>query len=44
MVQVNRDDDLASIRAGGFILLFAFTYLWVVANGFLDAGGRALGW
>lgn len=36
--------DLASIRGGGFILLFAFTYLWVAANGFLDAGGRAFGW
>jgi hypothetical protein len=44
MVQGNRDDDLASIRAGGLILLFAFTYLWVAANGFLNAGGRAFGW
>ena len=44
MVQGNRDDDLASIRSGGFILLFAFTYLWVAANGFLNAGGRAFGW
>ena len=44
MVQGNRDDDLASIRGGGFILLFAFTYLWVAANGFLNAGGRAFGW
>lgn len=23
----------ASIRGGGLILLFAFTYLWVVVNG-----------
>jgi hypothetical protein len=44
MVQGNRDGDLASIRAAGFILLFAFTYLWVAANGFLNAGGRAFGW
>jgi hypothetical protein len=44
MVQGNRSEDLPSIRAGGFILLFAFTYLWVAANGFLNAGGRAFGW
>lgn len=44
MVQGNNDGDLASIRGGGFILLFAFTYLWVAANGFLDAGGRGFGW
>lgn len=44
MIQGNRDEDLASIRAAGFILLFAFTYLWVAANNFLNAGGRAFGW
>ena len=44
MVQGNHDGDLASIRGGGLILLFAFTYLWVAANGFLNAGGRAFGW
>jgi hypothetical protein len=44
MVQGNRDGDLASIRGAGFILLFAFTYLWVAANGFLNAGGRGFGW
>src|SRR5688500_18920019 len=44
MVHGNREDDLASIRAGGLILLFAFTYLWVAANGFLNAGGHAFGW
>jgi len=43
-VQGNRAGDLASIRGAGFILLFAFTYLWVAANGFLDAGGRGFGW
>jgi hypothetical protein len=44
MVQGNRDGDLVSVRAAGFILLFAFTYLWVAANNFLNAGGRAFGW
>jgi hypothetical protein len=44
MVQGNRSGDLPSIRSAGFILLFAFTYLWVAANGFLNAGGRAFGW
>jgi hypothetical protein len=40
----NAHADLASIRASGFILLFAFTYLWVAFNNFLDVGGRAFGW
>jgi hypothetical protein len=44
VVQGNRAADLASVRGGGFILLFAFTYLWVAANNFLNAGGRAFGW
>jgi putative amide transporter protein len=44
LVQGNRDGDLASIRGGGFILLFAFTYLWVALNQFLGADGRAFGW
>ena len=44
LVQGNAGADLASVRAGGFIFLFAFTYLWVAINGFLDAGGRAFGW
>jgi len=34
----------ASIRAGGAVLLFAFTYLWVAYNQYANAGGRALGW
>jgi hypothetical protein len=42
--QGNQDGDLASIRAAGYIMLFAFTYLWVAANNFLNAGGRAFGW
>jgi hypothetical protein len=44
MVQGNQNEDLGSIRAAGYILLFAFTYLWVAANNFLNAGGRAFGW
>jgi putative amide transporter protein len=44
MVQGNRDDDIDAIRGGGLILLFAFTYLWVAANAFLNAGGRGFGW
>jgi hypothetical protein len=32
------------VRGAGYILLFAFTYLWVAANNFLNAGGRAFGW
>jgi hypothetical protein len=44
MVQGNQDEDLGSIRAAGYVLLFAFTYLWVAANNFLNAGGRAFGW
>jgi putative amide transporter protein len=44
IVQGNSKGDLASVRAGGFILLFAFTYLWVAFNGYLNAGGRGFGW
>lgn len=44
IVQGNSHNDLASIRGGGFILLFAFTYLWVAFNGYLNAGGRGFGW
>jgi len=44
MIQGNDKGDLASIRGGGFILLFAFTYLWVALNTFLGADGRAFGW
>jgi hypothetical protein len=35
---------LGSVRLGAFILLFAFTYLWVAFNQYLNAGGRAFGW
>ena len=44
MVQGNGQGDLGQVRGAGFILLFAFTYLWVEANNFLNAGGRAFGW
>jgi putative amide transporter protein len=44
LAQGNSAGDLASVRAAGFILLFAFTYLWVAYNQFVNAGGRALGW
>jgi putative amide transporter protein len=36
--------NLLSVRSAGFILLFAFTYLWVAYNQYVNAGGRALGW
>jgi hypothetical protein len=44
LVQGAVGNNLASARSGGFILLFAFTYLWVAFNQYLDAGGRAFGW
>jgi hypothetical protein len=45
MIHGDSDDgNIDTIRGGGFILLFAFTYLWVAANAFLNAGGRAFGW
>ncbi|HET7012458.1 MAG TPA: AmiS/UreI family transporter [Streptosporangiaceae bacterium] len=44
VVQGNKIGDLSSIRAAGLILLFAFTYIWVSFNQFLNAGGRAFGW
>ena len=43
-VQGNQNEDLASIRAAGYILLFAFTYLWVAYNQYANAGGHAFGW
>jgi hypothetical protein len=44
MIQGSRDEDIVAVRGAGYILLFAFTYLWVAANNFLNAGGRAFGW
>lgn len=43
-IQGTLDEELAPIRASGYILLFAFTYLWVAANQFLGARGHAFGW
>ncbi|MPZ67713.1 MAG: transporter [Pseudonocardiaceae bacterium] len=36
--------DLASVRLAGYVLLFAFTYLWVAYNQYIDADGSGLGW
>jgi hypothetical protein len=44
LVQGAVRSDLASARGGGFILLFAFTYLWVAFNQYLSGSGRAFGW
>lgn len=44
VIQGNRDGDLASIRGAGYILLFAFTYLWVAYNQFMNVSGHAFGW
>jgi hypothetical protein len=43
-VQGNENEDIASIRAAGYILLFAFTYIWVAFNQFLNVNGHAFGW
>jgi hypothetical protein len=43
-IQGNIEGDIASIRAAGYILLFAFTYLWVAYNQYANAGGHAFGW
>jgi hypothetical protein len=44
LIQGNSKADVASVRGGGFIFLFAFTYLYVGINQFLDRGGHAFGW
>lgn len=36
--------DARAISTGAFTFLFAFTYLWVGANQFLNADGSGLGW
>jgi hypothetical protein len=43
-VKGNTDGDIATVRSAGFILLFAFTYLWVAFNQFLNVSGHAFGW
>ncbi|HEV7774409.1 MAG TPA: AmiS/UreI family transporter [Conexibacter sp.] len=40
----NANADNAEIRAAAYILLFAFTYLWVAYNQFTDVNGHAFGW
>ncbi len=37
-------EDLASIQLAAYVLLFAFTYLWVAYNQFAKAEGSGLGW
>jgi hypothetical protein len=44
LVQGNSKGELGDVAGGGFILLFAFTYLWVAANQFLNVKGHAFGW
>jgi putative amide transporter protein len=44
LAQGNANGDLAQIRGAGFILLFAFTYLWVAFNQYLNPNGHAFGW
>ena len=36
--------DLTSIQLAAYVLLFAFTYLWVAYNQYIDADGSGLGW
>ena len=38
------EPDRFSVLAAAQFLLFAFTYLWVGINRFLDVDGRGLGW
>ena len=40
----NANADNAEIRAAAYILLFAFTYLWVAYNQFPPVNGHAFGW
>ena len=36
--------DLASVQLAAYVLLFAFTYLWVAYNQYVQAEGSGLGW
>ncbi|MGB3633425.1 MAG: AmiS/UreI family transporter [Rubrobacteraceae bacterium] len=38
------DPDRTTVLAAAQFLLFAFTYIWVGINRFIDADGRGLGW
>ena len=41
----NANADIGEIQAAAYILLFAFTYLWVAYNQFtVDVNGHAFGW
>ena len=44
LIQAAVQNNLASARGGGFILLFAFTYLWVAFNQVISGSGRSFGW
>jgi hypothetical protein len=44
LVQADSKADLASARGAVYILLFAFTYLWVAYSQYLKAGSHAFGW
>jgi hypothetical protein len=35
---------IANVRLAAYVLLFAFTYLWVAYNQFIGADGTGLGW
>lgn len=39
-----QNDDITFIALASYILLFAFTYLWVAINQYLNPDGRGLGW
>jgi len=36
--------DMEAVQFAAYVLLFAFTYLWVAYNRFTGADGRGLGW
>lgn len=38
------EQDPDSIQLSAYVLLFAFTYLWVAYNQYIDAEGSGLGW
>lgn len=40
----NANADIGEIQAAAYILLFAFTYLWVAYNQYADVNGHAFGW
>jgi len=40
----NANGDNSEIRAAAYIMLFAFTYLWVAYNQFTIVNGHAFGW